>query len=166
MLRYSSPAGLSLVLAAIASAFVPACGVVDPEPDPLLCRQTYEFGNFGCGRVVAIVEAPPQPWPEYYRWDVRARPAREGTGAKATFPPDSKPGVIPLELTRVGPPVQGTGDTASIWVSARMLEDPRPVQMGVPLPVFAADSVLHLIRFAPVGSRPVVDTVRLTMKRR
>lgn len=135
--------------------------------DPEACPQTYEFGNHGCARLVVMVEPPPQPWPTSgYRWDVRAVPARDNSGADVAFSLRPGPGEIPLGLIRWHSPAPGTGDTASVWVSARMLEDPRPIQVGVPLPVFAADSVLHVARFAPVGSRPPVDTVRLTLKPR
>jgi hypothetical protein len=47
-----------------------------------------------------------------------------------------------------------------VWVSAHLLED-----NGASLTVFAADSVPHVARFAAVGSRPRVDTVRLTLRR-
>lgn len=55
------------------------------------------------------------------------------------------------------------GDTASFWVSAKLLEVPRPVQGGVPLPIFAADSALRLARFLAVGQVAIVDTVRLSL---
>lgn len=129
------------------------------------CPQTREFGNYGCARLVVIVEGPPRPWPERYLWDVRAVPVRQGTGADLALAPRPDTGVVPLGLIRWHPPAAGSEDTTSVWVSARMLEDPRPVQTGVPLPVFAADSVLHVARFAAVGSRPPTDTVRLTLRR-
>ena len=135
------------------------------EDDPTVCFQTYEFGNFGCARLVVIAEPPPQPWPVGYRWDVRALPAREGTGTDVTFSSSPDTGAVALRLIRRMPPDAGSEDTASVWVRAQMLEDPRPVLVGVPLRVVAADSVLHVARFAPVGGRPPVDTVRLTLQR-
>lgn len=132
------------------------------EDDPTRCNQTSEFGNFGCARMVVIYQPPPKPWPQGYRWDVRVRTARDGTGADASFAqaPDSLG--TPLKLIRWEPPEPGSQDTSSVWVIARLLEDTRVV--NVPLPVFAADSVLHVAHFAPVGSRPPVDTIRLTLK--
>jgi hypothetical protein len=129
------------------------------------CAQTHEFGNYGCARIVVMVEGPPQPWPVGRRWDVRAMPARDGTGADLALAPRPDTGAVRLGLVRWQPPAPGAGDSASVWVSARMLEDPRPVGSGVPLQVFAADSVLHVARFAAVGARPPVDTVRLTLRR-
>lgn len=134
------------------------------DVDSRACRQTYEFGNYGCARVLALVEGPPAPWPASYRVDVRATP-RSTTGGVETVGA-ARPGVgpVPLELTRFFR-LPTADDTLSVWVVARLLEDPRPVVVGVPLPVFAADSVLRLIRFTPVGSVPSVDTVHLTLRR-
>jgi len=140
------------------------CRLFTGSEDPEACQQTYEFGNSGCARLVLIVEPPPQPWPSFYRWDARATPAREGTGADVGHAARPGPGMVPIQLTRWHHVTPGSGDTASVWVSARLLEDPRPIQPGVPLPTYAADSVLHVVRFAPVGSRPPVDTVRLTLE--
>jgi hypothetical protein len=82
--------------------------------------------------------------------------------ALATEP---RPGTVPITIMRRVPPTLGSGDTVSVWVSAKMLEDPRPIQVGVPLPVFAADSALHVVRFAAAGERPNADTVTLTLRR-
>lgn len=136
------------------------------EDDPERCNQTYEFGNYGCARIVVIFQPPPKPWPAGYRWDVRAWGARESSGAGdavASYP-DTLP--VPLKLIRRTEPDAGSRDTASVWVRGQMLQDTPPWPVGVPLPVFAADSVLHVARFAPVGSYAPVDTVRLTLKRR
>ncbi|HEX2078788.1 MAG TPA: hypothetical protein VHG08_13790 [Longimicrobium sp.] len=130
------------------------------------CPPTGEFGNYGCARIVVMVEGPPQPWPALYRWHVYAKPAREGTGFVEGFAPHPDTGAVPLLLIRHLPPAAGSADSASVWVHARLLEDPRPIQPGVPLPTFAADSVLRVVQFAPVGERPRVDTVRLTLQRR
>lgn len=144
------------------------CGpVIEPDDDERgACPQTGEFGNYGCARIVVMVQGPPQPWPALYRWDVRAVPAREGTGADRSFAPRPDTGAVPLQLTRWHPDLVGSGDSVSVWVHARLLDDVRPIQPGVPLPVFAADSVLHVARFAPVGETPPVDTVWLTLARR
>jgi hypothetical protein len=132
------------------------------DADPAVCRQTYEFGNYGCARMVVTFQPPPKPWPAGYRWDVRVRAVREGTGAGAAFPPYPDTLPVTLELIRYQMPDPGSEDTSSVWVVAKMLEDSRAI--GVPLPVFAADSLLHVARFAPVGSRPPVDTIRLTLR--
>lgn len=124
------------------------------------CAQTYEFGNYGCARLVVMVQGPPQPWPTGRRWDVRAAAARQGTGADLALAAHPDTGAVSLGLIRWHRPAPGSEDTASVWVSARLLED-----TGAKLTVFAADSVLHVARFAPVGSPPSVDTVRLTLRR-
>jgi hypothetical protein len=56
------------------------------------------------------------------------------------------------------------GDTASFWVVAKLLELPVNHPSGVPLPVFAADSVLRAVDFARLREAPVVDTVRLRLR--
>jgi hypothetical protein len=115
--------------------------------------------------VLAIVEGPPAPWPPSYRFDVRAVPAVPDAnailGSAIAEPLDAGP--VPLQLTLwIRPAI---GDTLSVWVVARLLEDPRPIVVGVPLPTFAVDSALRVVRFAPVGAVPPVDTVRLVLRR-
>ena len=60
------------------------------------CAQTSEFANHGCARLVVMVEAPPPPWPAGRRLDVRAVPAREGTGADLSLAPYPGIGAVPL----------------------------------------------------------------------
>ena len=71
---------------------------------------------------------------------------------------------MPLQLTLWYGPI-AEGDTMSVWVTARLFEDPRSNTTGTALPAFAADSALRVVRFAPVGSIPPVDTVHLTLHR-
>jgi hypothetical protein len=124
------------------------------------CPRTAEFGNYGCARLVVMVQGPPQPWPTPRRWDVRAVPVRERTGPDLALAAHPDTGAVALFLIRWHPPAPGHEDTTSVWVSARMFED-----TGAKLTLFAADSVVHVARFAAVGSRPPVDTVRLTLRR-
>jgi hypothetical protein len=160
MTRLLARAGLVCAL-----LWAAACGraPTDLAVDIGACPQTREFSNFGCARLVVIVEGPPQPWPVERLWDVRALPAREGAGGGLVLAPRPDTGAVPLELIRWYPPAPGTGDSASVWVSAAMFEDSHPP--GPTLQVFAADSVLHVARFAAVGARPPTDTVRLTLRR-
>jgi hypothetical protein len=161
----SAPRSLLRLALLSGAALLAGCeGMLPRADDPTVCNQTYEFGNHGCARLVVVVEGPPQPWPVIPRWDVRAVSAREGTGANDAAAASAGPGVTSLRLIRYHMPAPGSEDTASVWVTARMLEHVQAV--GVPLPVFAADSVLHVARFAPVGSRAPEDTVRLTLKKR
>jgi hypothetical protein len=146
-----------------------ACGAsTEPEFDPTLCHQTYEFGNFGCARIVAVVEPPPPPLPSDFLYSVRAVPARSNSGAVTAFAnPPAQGGANLIEITDWGAPVavRTVGDTLSVWVVARLNDRSAPVTPGVPQPPFAADSVLRLIRFSPVGSPALVDTVHLTLRR-
>jgi hypothetical protein len=139
---------------------------VEPRVDPEACPQTYEFGNFGCARVLALVEAPPQPWTTRYRLDVRLRPARPDAGVSPYVAPAPAPGPVPLQLTLYTPLMPTPVDTLSVWVVGRLLDDSPPPPVNAPLPTLAADSVLRVLRFAPVGGRPAVDTVRLDLRRR
>ncbi len=141
-----------------------ACkSATDAEAD--VCPQTYEFGNYGCSRVVALVERPITPLPAFYRLDVRAlwahTPGLVATLADIGVNPVFGP--IPLTITLYDNAVV-TGDTASVWLVARVLENVSPI-VGVPLLIFAEDSVLHTVRFAQVGRTPRVDTVRLVLQR-
>ena len=95
------------------------------DEDDGSCPQTYEFGNFGCARIVVMVQGPPEPWPVSYQWDVRALPAREGTGTDLALAPRPDSGAVPLHLTRWHPPAPGSEDSASVWVHARLLDDVR-----------------------------------------
>ena len=139
---------------------------IEQRLDPAACPQTYEFGNFGCARVLALVQGPPQPWTTRYRFDVRLVPAREDAGAPRYVAPTAGPGPVPLQLTLYTPRTPRPLDTLSVWVVGRLLDDSPPPPVNVPLPTLAADSVLRVLRFAPVGARPAVDTVRLDLRRR
>ena len=129
------------------------------------CPQTYEFGNYGCARVVALIDGPPRPWPDPYRFEARLTPARPSPAGSATSPTSTFASTVPLQYTLWSPLAPAGTDTLSVWVVARMLEDPQPAVVGVPLPLFAADSVLRVLRFAPVGSVPPTDSARLTLRR-
>lgn len=124
------------------------------------CPATYD-ARYGCVRVVVNVQAPPQPWPDPHRWALHAVPAREGTGLGGNLAARPGPGTMRFHLGRRERQWPGTGDTASVWIVAKLLDDPRPIQVNVPLPVFAADSVLYVADF----NRSRVDTVRLTLRR-
>ena len=153
----SSPVCLLAVLVAAAS-----CNpFTDPQSD-LNCPQTYEFGNSGCARLLVILDGPPLPWPASYRWSVRALPADSVLQVFA-LGPDPVAGQVPLKVTLWLPLAQGV-DTASLWVVAKLLDDSGPIVVGVPLPVFAADSTLHPTVFVPVGERARTDTIHLSLK--
>jgi hypothetical protein len=125
------------------------------------CPGTYG-SRYGCVRVVVVIEAPPRPWPERYIFDLRAVRAREGSGIRLVLGASPNTGQNRLHLTRRHPPRPQTHpDTASVWISATILENPPGYPVNVPLPVFAADSALYVADF----DRLRVDTVRLTLRR-
>jgi hypothetical protein len=131
-----------------------------PAFDPTNCQQTYEFGNFGCSRIIVLV-TPPAELPSAYRYNVRGVPART-TDLEPVFANPSHPGSNELYFIQWS---ARTEDTLSVWVVARVLDRSEPIVFNTPLPVVAADSVLRVIRFAPVGSKAPVDTVRLSLHR-
>ena len=141
-----------------------ACGsTVDPNVDDGSCRQTYEFGNYGCARLVVIVDTPSITLPAARRWDIRAVPVPNVSGLAGGIDYEAKPGTRLLEFIRFNRLPTDTLNEFPAWVTARVIDDSRPFTS--PLPVLAIDSVLHVFKFAPVGSRPVLDTVRLTPRR-
>ena len=128
------------------------------------CPQTYEFGSYGCARLVVFLEFPSQPWPDSRRFDLRVQSAQPDDEVLFL---ESKPtaGANLITVSRRFHPLRGTGDTISVWVRAAILEDPRPILVGVPLPVFASDSLFHIAQFSGVGTVPRVDTLYLTLRR-
>jgi len=149
----------------LALAFLGCRAVTGAErEDPARCPQTYEFGNVGCARFVALVDGPASP-PRAYRVDVRAVPARPQSGFDMAVASGTALGAVPLQLTRWLQGASGTGDTVTVWLVARMLDDAGPIVVGVPLPTVAAESTVRVVRFTPVGARVPVDTVHFTLRR-
>lgn len=132
-------------------------GLTDPDEDDSTCPQTYEFGNHGCAKLVVLPGILPPQSPSPYVWKVSA----QGESA-ATFEAgrDSWPEEVRLHLTLMSP-LPGDADVDSVTVVAEILDDSGPRDVGVPLLLVAVDSVRLSVRFAPVGGRPTVDTVRL-----
>ena len=133
--------------------------------DSNICPQTYEFGNYGCARVVALLVEPITPLPATYRLDVRAVWPRDGSiAAISDAGVNPRIGAVPLTITLYDRSQVPAADTASVWLIARVLDTPAPIP-GAPLLTFAVDSVIHVVRFAAVGAMPRVDTVRLVLQR-
>lgn len=124
------------------------------------CPGTYG-SRYGCVRVVVVIDVPPQPWPQRYIFDLRAVPARDRTGIGLVLGASPNTGENRLHLARQDQSYRGTGDTASVWISAMILDNRPDHPLGVRLPVFGADSALYLADF----NRSRVDTVRLTLRR-
>jgi hypothetical protein len=139
---------------------VAGCQLITGLKDDGNCPGRY-VGEYGCVQVIVMIETPPQPWPQRHLFDLRAAPARQGTGLNdVNFAASPNTGRNRLHLGRHDRPYPDT-DTASVWISARILDYPMDSPSGVPLPVFAVDSVLYLADF----NRTRVDTVRLTLRR-
>ncbi len=134
------------------------CGSATGAADRGECPRTREFTNLGCARVLAVVEVP-QQLPAGYRYDVRVVPARGRSRDPLAFAVNPAPGAVPLQVT-LWSPLDGGGDTVSAWIVARVLEDTRDASGRLTL--YAADSVVRVVRFARVGEVPRTDTVRLT----
>lgn len=146
-----------IVLTSIALA---ACNSTTSEPrlDPSLCQQTYEFGNFGCSRVVANIIAPSQPWPARYRLSTWARPARPNSGQELGFRVVTAFGYSSHEYILLpGPLLPAGSDTLSVWLIGLMADEQTSA-------IFASDSMLRVLRFAGVGKRAPVDTIQLTLR--
>ncbi len=125
------------------------------------CPQTYEFGNYGCARVVALIDGSALTLPTRYRVSVAIRPVRTTSGWEGAVASDSSVGAIPVTATLQLRPLQPSGDTVTTWVTASLTD------LSVPnvYPVIATDSVQYVLRFAPVGAVAPVDTVRLRIRR-
>jgi hypothetical protein len=133
------------------------------DPSSAACEQTYEFGNYGCARVLVTLSPPSKPWP-LYRVDVRLRAAEMSMDATLAVADDPPLGEVPVTIVRWSRPPAGAADTMSVWVIGKMLEIPSPIPVGVPLPTFAADSVLRVLHFAPVGAVPATDSLVLVLR--
>ena len=153
----------------LAAALLSGCSslVVDADPHALdgSCHVSsgFEPDTFGCAEFLIVIEPPSDPLTPLYLWWIRARTADggfSGTG-NGSNPLD---GQAHLRFTLYSALPGAAGDTASVWVVARILEDVRPVIVGEPLPVFAADSALRVAVFAAPGEVPAVDTVRLSLR--
>jgi hypothetical protein len=139
-------------------------GVVESDPD-VCSGAAGEFGLYGCADLTADIEAPPQPWPPSYRWSYRVVAATESAGFGSRVATNPGPGPLTMRIDQHEPPQPGPGDTASVWVIAKLLEVPSPIQVGVPLPVFAADSALVVLQFSVPGERPLEHPVELRLTR-
>ena len=114
--------------------------------------------------ILAFLGFPPGSLPDSRRYDLRVRSAQP-KGEVLFLETHLTAGANLITVIRRLPPPEGAGDTLSVWVKAAILEEPRPIVVGVPLPVFASDSLYRLARSSGVGSVPIVDTLFLTRRR-
>lgn len=159
-----NPISCAALVLSLTTLTLTACeSVTESEFNSAACPQTFEFGNDGCARYVVLVDAPSGTWPSTYRWVARV----SSIDSVLVFT-DIEEGLerepVHVRITRDWSLWRTTEDTVSLWVSVKLLEEPQPIQVGVPLPVFAADSTLRIVRFTDVGKVPPVDTIRLTLR--
>jgi hypothetical protein len=128
------------------------------------CHQTYEFGNQGCTGLVVLAERPEEPLPWSFYYHIGATSLRQvsdiGYGSMDyydTIPPEAQ-----LRLIRWGP---GSGDTESVRITAVIIDRTERSKGTGQYKTVAFDSVLKVVRFAPIGELPLVDTVRLALRR-
>ncbi len=110
------------------------------------CPQTYEFGNYGCARVVALMDGSALSLPTRYRVSVAIRPVRTTSGWEGVVASDSSLGAIPVTATLQLRPLQPSGDTVTTWVTASLTD-------------WSVPNMSPVIAVAPV------DTVRLRVRR-
>ena len=154
-----------LIPAVALSVLIGSCHLLDSQDhvDTAICQQTYEFGNYGCARIVVVVELTKTPLPLQYVFFVGANALRAGAGREAAIVGRPAIGRNHLQVIRFELP-QPPVDTASFWIYGRILEIPPNHPAGQPLPVFAADSIPFVLRFAQVGMRAPLDTVVLRLR--
>ncbi|MBT8395932.1 MAG: hypothetical protein HKO65_14630 [Gemmatimonadetes bacterium] len=149
----------------VLSAFVlSGCGSsTGPDADSdNVCRPAGDPAFYACARLGVSLDVIPEPWPSLYRWSIRTIAANPRLNDETHFrDPDGNE--VRLDLPLWVPLDHLPGDTASVWVVVKLLDDPRPIVTGVPLPVFAEDSVLHVARFVGAGERLLVDTLFLSL---
>ncbi len=128
------------------------------------CPQTYEFGNYGCARVVAIAEFAAGDWPSSTLAVVAASVeswVASGAGFVGPLVGDS---VVHLRLIRYLP--ARTADSTAGWVYGDAFEQAANSSLGVTLrPPLARDSAAFTARWAEVGEVAPVDTVRIVLRR-
>lgn len=131
------------------------------ELEPEACAQTFEFANYGCAHVVVQLGNLPDDLPGAVRWKVSADAQRADA-----FDADRGPVPEAVSLRVIlRTPLPNEVDTTTALLTAEVRDDSGPVDLGAPLPLVASDTVSYLLRFAGVGERPRVDTLRLSLER-
>ncbi len=126
-----------------------ACAVTEVR-ETAACRQTYEFGNYGCavaaGRVLDSLGQP------VVGALVGPTPSEDGIQFNTPYATTSADGSYSVKLTRFG-----RGESDLVWVWLRASRIPTHVDS-----VGVRDSVRVQLRVSPVGAIPdtaVVDLV-------
>lgn len=148
-----------LVVLVLAACDTPTAGEIDEN----VCPQTSEFGNFGCAALAVFPGELPDGAPDAYRWTVTAE-GKEGRFELIETGTDPVPRPVEGRVTLWRDLPEGS-DTTTVPVVLEILDDTGPVEPGVPLPLFAVDTVRHTLRFAEVGERPRVDSLRFQLER-
>jgi hypothetical protein len=127
------------------------------------CEQTYEFGNFGCTRMLLVVTPPDGIIPMQVMLTVMVEPLREHTGLNSYIDGNTSLDSLSVNLIRWDSGQPST-DTVSVRVIARLLDRSGATASG-PLPLLGVDTVHRVLQIAPVGALAPVDTVRIVLER-
>jgi hypothetical protein len=155
--------GLRPVFLSVATsvALLAACdSATSAEPSDGRCPQTFEFGNYGCARLVAIARAPDGLLPTRTRLEVALRPISRESGWEGAVAMDTALRPVQVTATLLLRPLSGAVDTVSVWVVASL----RDASVAT-WPLLATDSARYLLRFKPVGAIPRLDSVVLQLRR-
>jgi hypothetical protein len=127
------------------------------EPDPSICQQTYEFGNFGCGDVNGLVLTRAGTPASGAYLSLRLETLQDGNSPLNALARADTLGRYSMRATWMFLTANGVRpDSAMVWVYAAM-----PTQPGQPR---IADSIQVIARFSAVGERaPVVSVPVLTL---
>jgi hypothetical protein len=130
---------------------------VDLESRISACTD-FEFGNAGCAALIVFLDEPEQRLSKPHLLQVRASWDGGGIISHASEPQFGA-FVMVLDL---GPfsLIQG-GDTADLWVTAKVVSMAQEDLSTDSTVILAQDSVLRQVTFASVGDLPLPDTVRL-----
>lgn len=128
------------------------------EEDDSLCRQTYEFGNYGCALVEGrVVDPRGAPVAGAY---VGLWAPEDGDRGGYNFPTlrTGADGRFAMEVQRfTQPPVIPSPDTVTMYLHAS-------VPSGGPAdPVYRSDSVAVVLHVMPVGARAVTTHADVTV---
>ena len=129
------------------------------RPDPSVCAQTYEFGNYGCADVRGVVLE--FTWTPRASAAVRVRHAThpESEAYGATLDWTDSDGRFTTRITRWDRPANTSEpDSVSLWVVAAVRRFDGSLDSG------RADSVLVRAEVAPVGQIPEPVDVELRLR--
>lgn len=158
------------ILVAAALLALASCVSTTEPPDQAWlwerpCPQTYEFGNLGCARIVVLASFADAAWPDTMRIQVRVPDSLRIHGDVEGHVGGPVQRVLRLQLTDYEG-IQRRAASDSLELIAVVDERVLRSYINTPLPPTLATVRRSVApRFARVGQRPPVDTVRLEFRR-